>query len=103
MEYKLVTVQYFMDEMRLSELFTCTDSLDRIDRTSWEQTRIMCLISAQKVSKKKLRATDIFTLPWDNPELPDSALQMQMQQAKELEDFLNQQPEPNDGEHDDKS
>lgn len=78
-----------MDDMRLSELYTVTDDLKYIDRTSWDQTRIACLISAQKASKKKLKLKDIFSLPWDSL---DHSIEEQMQilaQQKVLEDLLN--------------
>lgn len=78
-----------MDEMRLSELYTVTDDLKYIDRTSWDQIRIQCLISAQKASKKKLKLKDIFSLPWDSL---DHSIDEQMQilaQQKVLEDLLN--------------
>lgn len=51
--------------MRQSEVSLLTDSVRFSDRPYWEMCRIQCLISAQKASRKKLKLTDIFKLPWD--------------------------------------
>lgn len=94
MEYRVVTVEYFLERMRLSELMTITDTLEYIDRGEWDRTRIACLISAQKASRKRLKMKDIFELPWDRDktELPDAEEMKQIiTQQKAIEALLNKE------------
>ena len=52
--------------MTLSELPIILQNIQFADRNIWETTRLQCLIYAQKNCKKKLKVTDIFSLPWDS-------------------------------------
>ena len=38
---------------------------ERIDRTTWDQTRFLATAMLQPYSKKTLKATDIVRFPWD--------------------------------------
>lgn len=88
-EYKVVSVQYFMDDMRVTELDTIIDNVKFCDRSAWDTARIICLISAQKASKKKLRLRDLFELPWDKLDQSDEEMKHILEQQKSLENYLN--------------
>lgn len=42
------------------------ENQERIERTTWDQTRFLATAMLQPYSKKALKATDIARFPWDN-------------------------------------
>ena len=42
------------------------ENQERIDRTTWDQTRFLATAMLQPYSKKALKATDIARFPWDD-------------------------------------
>lgn len=59
---------YFLDKMSFVEVSCFLDGLNRRNRESWEQTRIVSYIIAQANSTKKLEQSDILCFPWDEKE-----------------------------------
>lgn len=64
-EKKLVSIDYFMDEMRPYEVSIMLNYIDNADKTTWEQTRMQMYITAQVNSTKKIKPTDIMNFSWD--------------------------------------
>lgn len=64
-QYKLVTIDYFMDKMEDWEMIELFNSLQYADSNSWEQTRFISYLIAQTNSKKKLNIYDIMKFPWE--------------------------------------
>lgn len=64
-EYKIVSIEYFMDKMPEYELIDILDNIPFIDVSGWEQTRSTIFTMAQMMSKKQLKSTDLFVFPWD--------------------------------------
>lgn len=66
LEYKVVSVPYFLDEMQSYEVYPLMDHLHFSVRTSWDQTRhlMRCIISPY-TKKKNLQLKDIIEMPWD--------------------------------------
>ena len=82
--------------MQLYEIPFLVDEIPYIDKSSWEQTRIISLFIAQKWVKKKLKLKDIFTLPWEQEhsyELSDEEIEQNKQLQKQLELMLNNNQE----------
>ena len=82
--------------MQLWEINFLSNEIPYSFQTSWEQTRIISLMIAQKFVKKRLKLKDIFTLPseqdnTDYYELTDEELEQNKQLQKNLEDYLNNQ------------
>ena len=77
--------------MTLSELPIILSQLQYADRSVWETTRLQCLIYAQKNCKKKLKASDIFSLPWDTEksEITESDIKELRQHQTEIEALVN--------------
>ena len=93
-EYKVVSVNYFLDEMLITELSDCLDCLQFVDRSLWESQRINAFIACQMNSKKKLKLTDIYRLPFDNEDsgkLSAEDFKEMQKQSKMLEDYINSQ------------
>ena len=89
-DYKVISVEYFLNEMTLSELPIILQQLQFTDRSLWETTRLQCLIYAQKNCRKKLTATDIFTLPWDTNTTPtDKDIEQLRAHKDEMEALVN--------------
>lgn len=64
-QFGVVSVSYFLDEMKPYELSIICDSLHLRHKESWEQARMIAYITAQANSKKKLKPTDIIKFEWD--------------------------------------
>lgn len=82
--------------MKLWEIYFLSNEIPYSFQTSWEQTRIISLMIAQKFVKKRLKLKDIFTLPSeiDNSgyyELTDEELEQNKKLQKQMEDYLNNQ------------
>lgn len=65
-EFKVVDLNYFMDEMQEYEVSLILDNLKYLDRNKWEQTRFQVYVTAQMNTRKRLKKTDIMKFPWDN-------------------------------------
>lgn len=61
--HKVVTSGYFMDEMQYWEALELCNFLPYIDYASWEQTRILLSIHANKKKVRKL--SDLMQFAWD--------------------------------------
>lgn len=65
-EYKIVTVPYFLDDMQNYELSILIDKVNVSVRNDWEIARQLMWSNMAMWSKKKLKPTDVMSLPWDN-------------------------------------
>lgn len=63
--YKIVSIEYFMDEMQEYELFDIYNAIEYTNLYTWEQTRWIVYAICQVNSKKKLKQSEIFKLPVD--------------------------------------
>ncbi len=66
MQYGIVTVPYFLDQMKPYELQIICDSLHLRIKDSWEQARMISYVTAQVNSKKRLRPNDLITFAWES-------------------------------------
>lgn len=74
----------------MSELKIILDSLQYAQRPLWESQRLNALFIAQKMVPKKLKLTDIYSLPWDHDndgEVVD--MELYMQEVHAMEKILN--------------
>lgn len=60
--------------MDFIEVESFIDGLNRRNRESWEQTRLLGYIIAQSNSTKTLKQTDILRFPWDEEEKKDTSV-----------------------------
>lgn len=65
-QFKLVSMEYFMDELQSWEVNDLLKCLKYADQASWEQTRWLMYVVAQVNSKKQLKLQDIMHFPWDS-------------------------------------
>ena len=81
--------------MLLSELSDVLDNIQFADRSLWESQRISNFLNCQMNSKKKLKLTDIYRLPFDENEtdeqLSKDDFEQMQKQSKALEDYINSQ------------
>ena len=80
--------------MSFIEVESFLDGLNRRNRESWEQTRLLGYIIAQSNSTKTLKQTDILRFPWDEEEKKDTSVTNEdmkrlRAKAKALESQLN--------------
>ena len=80
--------------MDFIEVESFIDGLNRRNRESWEQTRLLGYIIAQSNSTKTLKQTDILRFPWDEEEKKDTSVTNEdmkrlRAKAKALESQLN--------------
>ena len=62
-QYKLVSLEYFMEKLQLWEVLELYNYLEYADSNAWEQTRLIlsCWVDHKKVKKVQ----DIMKFPWD--------------------------------------
>lgn len=65
MQYRIVGVDYFLNEMQPFEVEAILESADYIDSLEWDRTRLMMYSTLAPNSSKKLEISDILTFPWD--------------------------------------
>ena len=65
LEYKIVSIQYFMDDMKFYELSPILKNLNVSVKNDWEIARQISYIIAQSQSTKKIKPSDIMLFPWD--------------------------------------
>lgn len=82
--------------MDFIEVESFIDGLNRRNRESWEQTRLIGYIIAQSNSTKTLKQTDILRFPWDDvtdekkdTSVTDEEMKRLRAKAKEYESQLN--------------
>ena len=65
-QFKLVSLEYFMDELQSWEVNELLECLKYADQASWEQTRWLMYVVAQVNSRKQLKLQDMMHFPWDD-------------------------------------
>lgn len=82
--------------MSFIEVESFLDGLNRRNRESWEQTRLLGYIIAQSNSTKTLKQTDILRFPWDDAtdenkdtSVTDEEIERLRAKAKIVESQLN--------------
>lgn len=65
---KLVSYEYFMDELKDYELELLIEGHDNANKISWEQTRMLMysILAPYQKKGKNIKTTDILSFPWDN-------------------------------------
>lgn len=58
--------EYVLDKMQFYEIKPLFNQLHKKNRDTYEAARMLALVYAQSNTKKRLKATDIFTFPWDD-------------------------------------
>ena len=81
-EFKVCSIDYFLDEMQEYEVNTIIENLPYLDRTSWEQHRFQIYSSVQMNSKKKINPTDIMKFAWDNKEEETSITSQEIERLR---------------------
>lgn len=64
-DYKIVQIDYFLDEMLSYEIPLFIDNLIYVDKGGWEQTRLIVYSIGSLFAKKKVSLTEFLKLPWD--------------------------------------
>ena len=81
--------------MLLTELQDILDNVQFADRSLWEANRINSFITCQVNSRKKLKLTDVYRLPFDETEdteqFTKEDFEQMQKQSKILEDYINSQ------------
>lgn len=67
LEYKAVTVDYFLDKMQFYELDILLENLNYCVRSDWEMTRNIMWSNLAPMSKKRIKPKDVLELPFDKP------------------------------------
>ena len=72
LEYKAMSLGYFLDDMQMYELSAILDGLEYTYRNEWEQARLISYIVAQTQSTKQLHMTDILKFTWDKDDTDEN-------------------------------
>lgn len=63
-QYKVVSVEYFMDTLQEHEIEPIVQNLEYYERPEWERTRFLAYCNLQKSSTKKINP-QIIVFPWE--------------------------------------
>ena len=96
LEYKAVTVDYFLDKMQFYELDILLENLNYCVRSDWEMTRNIMWSNLAPMSKKRIKPKDVLELPFDTPkklqlpkqEVTQETVQKAMQLAQKRKEQL---------------
>lgn len=88
-EYRIVTVDYFMNEMELYEVNSIIKNIKYVDRNQREIDRYKLLVEIQANSKNKVKVEDVMPLPWDS-ENKNTGTKIDEDQAKEMRERMKQ-------------
>ena len=81
-EYKVCSLDYFLDSMQEYEVQTIIENLQYLDRNSWEQYRFLIYSNIQMNSKKRINPTDIMKFSWDRIEENNSITSQDIERLK---------------------
>lgn len=91
--YRVVTPQYFMDEMQDYEVNPYMENLRFLDVNGWEQARFLGYCGVQVYSKKKLSPQDLLSFSWEEEEheteITDEQVARLQAKAAHYEKLLN--------------
>lgn len=65
-QFRLCSIQYFMDEMQTWEINDMIENIPYTDRVLWETARVNAYVVAQVNSRKKLTQQDILKFKWED-------------------------------------
>ena len=67
-QYKVISVEYFMDTLQEPEIEPIVQNLEYNERGDWQRTRFLAYCNLQKSSTKKIKPQDLITFPWEKEE-----------------------------------
>lgn len=82
-EFRLVSVEYFLDTMQDWEVEPLVRAIPYADRSIWESARLQALLGLQVWSKKELKPGDIMKFAWEE-EVQPTRLQSAMPSPDEV-------------------
>lgn len=84
-EFRMVSYDYFLNELQPYELTNIFEAIPYADRNQWEQTRLKIFSTASMFSKSDLSVTDIMKFKWDDeaPEAQTDITQTDIDRLKE--------------------
>lgn len=90
-EYKVVSVEHFLDEMDRDECIWILKNLAYTDRNLWEATRMKVFSTASMFSKQRVKMTDIIKFPWEDDIKEVEELEipaMSEEERKRMEEYV---------------
>lgn len=94
LEYRAVTIPYFLDEMQEYELKPIISKLNLCVKNDWEICRNIMYSVIQSQSTKKIKPSSIMVFPWDNNN-GKQHVNKTKELTKEMKDKMIQQMEMN--------
>lgn len=64
-EFKVTSIEYFMDTLQEYEVQTIIENLEYNERGAWERTRFQSYCNIQKSSSKRISPKDLITFTWE--------------------------------------
>ena len=93
-EYRIVTVEYFMDVMQYSEVVDIIKNIRWLDKNEKEIDHYKLYVTVQANSKKKVKLEEVMKLPWDDENknlgtiMTEDEKKEAMKKAKEIEERM---------------
>ena len=94
-EYRIVSFEYFMEEMSISQAYMCANNIKWTDLNfkTIMRYQIWSLYNSNAFGKNKNEIQDIMTLPWDDEDTKhtiatDKELEEQKKMMEEMEKMM---------------
>lgn len=73
-QFRIVSVEYFMDVMPIWEINDIIDNIPYLDRNLWEASRVNAWVGINTMSREKVSMSDVMSFRWeeDQPETTKS-------------------------------
>lgn len=84
-DYKICSVDYFMDELQEWEMNTMIKNIPYLDRNEKEMDRYKLFVTVQANSKKKIKLNELVELPWDK-EFKNTGTKLSEDEAREYKE-----------------
>lgn len=88
LEYKCVSVDYYLDYMQFYELYPLLSNMGVSIKQDWERSRLVAFVVAQANSTKKLKPEDIVKFAWDKKDDPKAATNSSVVMTAELREKM---------------
>lgn len=89
-QFRVVSVEYFMDEMTEWEINDIIDNLPYLDRNMWEACRLSAWITIQANSRDEVAMQDVLKFKWDDASVSTKEIEISNEDIERLREKAKQ-------------
>lgn len=89
-QFRVVSVEYFMDTMTEWEINDIIDNLPYLDRNMWEACRLSAWITIQANSRDEVAMQDVLKFKWDDASVSTKEIEISNEDIERLREKAKQ-------------